>query len=151
VHGALGAADAHELLDKLPAGIDTLLGPYVGGRSLSGGEWQRLALARGLMREAPLLVVLDEPSASLDAPTEAALFRRYREAAQRLGAANGTITILVSHRFSTVHMADQIVVMDDGNVKEHGTHQELLASGGLYAELFELQARGYRPSAKPSS
>jgi ATP-binding cassette, subfamily B, bacterial len=149
VRGAIDSADASDLLTRMADGLDTLLGAYVGGRSLSGGEWQRLALARGLMREAPLLVVLDEPSASLDAPTEAALFRRYREAAQRLGEANGTITILVSHRFSTVHMADQIVVMEGGTVKEFGTHAELLDLNGLYAELFELQARGYRPSAKP--
>jgi len=99
------------------------------GRSLvvSGSDLR----SRGLMRETPLLVVLDEPSASLDAPTEAALFRRYREAAQRLGKANGTITILVSHRFSTVHVADQIVVLEGGSVEELGTHKDLLELGGF--------------------
>jgi ATP-binding cassette subfamily B protein len=101
------------------------------------------------MRVAPLLVVLDEPTASLDAPTEAALFSRYRDAAHRLGAASGTVTVLVSHRFSTVHMADQIIVMDSGTVHEVGSHDELIAKGGLYAELYELQARGYRPSITP--
>ena len=140
MNAALSIADP----DLSPEGSQTLLGTYVGGRSLSGGEWQRLALARGLMRGQPLLVVLDEPTASLDAPTEAALFERYREAARRLGAANGAVTILVSHRFSTVHMADQIVVLDRGRVLETGTHDELIARAGLYAELFELQAGHYR-------
>jgi ATP-binding cassette subfamily B protein len=121
-----------------------VLGPYIGGRSLSGGQWQSLALARALMRQAPLVVVLDEPTASLDAPTEAAIFTRFGEVARRLGQANGAITLLVSHRFSTVHMADQIVVMDKGRVVACGDHDTLLGQGGLYAELFNLQARGYR-------
>jgi ATP-binding cassette subfamily B protein len=121
--------------------LDTLLGAYVGGRSLSGGQWQRLALARGLMLENPLLIVLDEPTASLDAPSEAALFASYREAAGH--ASGGTITVLVSHRFGTVHMADQIIVMDGGRVAEAGDHQALMARGGVYAELFALQAAGY--------
>jgi ATP-binding cassette subfamily B protein len=119
------------------------LGPWVGGRSLSQGQWQRLALARGLMRQAPLLVVLDEPTASLDAPSEAALFTRYAEAARRLGEVAGTITVLVSHRFSSVHMADQIIVLDGGRVAETGDHAALLARPGIYAELFTLQAEGY--------
>jgi ATP-binding cassette subfamily B protein len=119
-----------------------LLGPYIGGRALSGGQWQRLALARGLMRERPLLIVLDEPTASLDAPSESALFASYREAAQ--GSSGGTITVLVSHRFGTVHMADQIIVMDGGRVAESGDHQALMDRDGIYAELFNLQADGYR-------
>jgi ATP-binding cassette, subfamily B, bacterial len=129
---------------ELAEGLDTMLGPYVGGRSLSGGQWQRLALARGLMREHPLLIVLDEPTASLDAPSEAELFERYRTEARRLAKANGAITVLVSHRFSTVHMADSIVVMDDGKIAEMGDHATLMANGGLYAELFTLQAAGYK-------
>ena len=123
-------------------GLDTLLGPYIGGRALSGGQWQRLALARGLMRERPLLIVLDEPTASLDAPSETALFASYREAAQ--GSPGGAITVLVSHRFGTVHMADQIIVMDGGRVAESGDHQALMEQDGIYAELFNLQAEGYR-------
>jgi ATP-binding cassette subfamily B protein len=123
-------------------GLDTLLGPYVGGRALSGGQWQRLALARGLMRERPLLIVLDEPTASLDAPSEAALFASYRDAARTAGGE--TITVLVSHRFGTVHMADQIIVMDDGQVVESGNHQQLIDARGVYAELFALQAAGYQ-------
>src|SRR6202042_3932855 len=115
-------------------GLDPLRGPYVGGRALSGGQWQRLALARGLMRERPLLIVLDEPTASLDAPSETALFASYRQAAQ--GATGGTITVLVSHRFGTVHMADQIIVMDGGRVAEPGAHQELMDRDGISPELF---------------
>jgi ATP-binding cassette, subfamily B, bacterial len=144
VGSAVQRAGAGQLVAELPDGQDTLLGPYIGGRSLSGGQWQRLALARGLMQDHPLLIVLDEPTASLDAPSEAALFERYREAAERLAETNGTITVLVSHRFSTVHMADMIVVMDDGKIAETGDHATLMASGGVYAELFTLQAAGYQ-------
>jgi len=142
VRSAIDRAGADGMVDG--DGLDTLLGPYIGGRSLSGGQWQRLALARGLMRDHPLLIVLDEPTASLDAPSEAALFERYRDAARRLGETNGAVTILVSHRFSTVHMADLIVVVDDGTVAEAGDHATLMASAGGYAELFTLQAAGYR-------
>jgi ATP-binding cassette subfamily B protein len=146
VLSALGRAGAGDLLEGNgragALGLDTLLGPYIGGRALSGGQWQRLALARGLMRERPLLIVLDEPTASLDAPSESALFASYREAVQ--GSSGGTITVLVSHRFGTVHMADQIIVMDGGRVAESGDHQALMDRDGIYAELFNLQADGYR-------
>jgi ATP-binding cassette subfamily B protein len=91
----------------------------------------------------PLLTVLDEPTASLDAPSEAALFASYRDAA--LDSVGGTITVLVSHRFGTVHMANQIIVLDEGRVVESGDHQTLIDQGGIYAELFGLQADGYRP------
>ncbi|HEY1622954.1 MAG TPA: ABC transporter ATP-binding protein [Streptosporangiaceae bacterium] len=144
VLGAIGRGGADQVVAELPQGLDTVLGPYIGGRSLSGGQWQRLALSRGLMRERPLLVVLDEPTASLDVPSEAALFARYRDAARALGESNGTITVLVSHRFSTVHMADTIVVMDQGKIVEIGDHETLMTAAGPYSELFALQAAGYK-------
>jgi ATP-binding cassette subfamily B protein len=144
VRDALARADATAIEQSLPEGLLTRVGNgFTGGRELSGGQWQRLALARGLMRSAPLLVVLDEPTASLDAPTEAALFGRYMQAARTLAQAQGTITLLVSHRFSTVRGADLIVVLDRGLVVEVGAHEQLMAAGGTYAELFELQARAY--------
>jgi ATP-binding cassette subfamily B protein len=145
VLGAIRRAGAGDLVQEEGGPglrLDTLLGTYVGGRALSEGQWQRLALARGLMRDRPLLIVLDEPTASLDAPSEAALFASYREAAGSRAA--GTITVLVSHRFGTVHMADQIIVVDGGRVTESGDHETLIRRGGTYAELFALQAAGYR-------
>lgn len=141
---ALARADARSVVDALPAGADTQLGTsWPGGVELSGGQWQRLSLARGLARVAPLLLVLDEPTASLDAETEHALVQRMRAAAadQR---ATGSITVLVSHRFSTVRGADLIVVLDQGRIVEAGTHEQLVARGGGYAELYQLQAAGYR-------
>jgi ATP-binding cassette, subfamily B, bacterial len=111
---------------------------------LSGGQWQRLALGRAMMRPRPLLLILDEPTASLDPRAEQALFERYAAAARAGAAGAGTITLLVSHRFSTVRMADLIVVIDGGQVVEQGDHAALMARGGLYAELYELQARAYR-------
>src|SRR6516165_9139434 len=97
-----------------------------------------------MMRDRPLLIVLDEPTASLDPQTEHALFEQYAQAARRAAHTNGAITLLVSHRFSTVRMADLIVVIEHGRVIEYGTHQQLMANNGLYAELFNLQARAYR-------
>jgi ATP-binding cassette subfamily B protein len=110
---------------------------------VSFGQWQKLALARGFMRDRPLVLVLDEPTAALDAETEHALFERYA-AAVREDEGTGRITILVSHRFSTVRMADFIVVLDGARVTETGTHDALMARGGQYAQLYALQARAYR-------
>ena len=144
VRDALHRSDSGELEGRLPDGLETRVGTrFTAGRELSGGEWQRLALGRGLMRTSPLLVVLDEPTASVDAPSESALFARYAQAAQTLAAANGTITLLISHRFSTVRSADLIVFLEHGRVVEFGSHAELMARGGTYAELFSLQAAAY--------
>jgi ATP-binding cassette subfamily B protein len=141
---ALERADATAVAASLPEGLNTPLGrSFTGGQELSGGQWQRLALARGMMRDLPLLLILDEPTASLDAITEAALFERYLSARQ-LASRSGAITLLVSHRFSTVRMADLIVVLDQGRVVASGDHASLIRAGGLYAELYELQARAYR-------
>jgi len=141
---ALQRADATAVAEALPDGLATPLGrSFTGGQDLSGGQWQRLALARGMMRDVPLLLVLDEPTASLDAITEAALFERYL-AARELASQAGAITLLVSHRFSTVRMADLIVVLDNGRIAASGDHASLIRAGGLYAELYEMQARSYR-------
>ena len=141
VVGAVDRAGAGDVVSRLPAGLETQLGPtWPGGVEVSFGQWQKLALARGFMREAPLLLVLDEPTAALDAETEHALFERYAAAA-RSGSA---ITLLVSHRFSTVRMADLIVVLDGARLVEVGSHAELLARGGQYAELYGIQAAAYR-------
>jgi ATP-binding cassette subfamily B protein len=140
VAAAVERAGAEDVAGQLPAGLETQLGPtWPGGVELSFGQWQKLALARGFMREVPLLLVLDEPTAALDAETEHALFERYAEAAR-----DDQITLLVSHRFSTVRMADLIVVLDGSRVAETGTHDELMARGGQYAELYGIQAAAYR-------
>ena len=145
VTAALHRAGSSEVPEDLPSGLDTPLGAsFEGGTELSGGQWQKLALARAMMRPAPLLLVLDEPTAALDADTEHALFTRYAEATKSGRQQHGAVTLLVSHRFSTVRMADLIVVIDGGRVIESGSHTELVAKGGLYAELYELQARSYR-------
>jgi ATP-binding cassette, subfamily B, bacterial len=146
VSGAVERAGADDVIERLAHGLDTQLGPtWHEGIEVSFGQWQKFALARGFMREQPLLLVLDEPTAALDAETEHALFERYSSAARaRDAAASGRVTILVSHRFSTVRMADLIVVMDGARVVEVGTHEELMASGGQYAELYGIQAAAYR-------
>ena len=144
VLAAVGRAGADDVVEGLPSGLATQLGPtWPGGVEVSFGQWQKLALARGFMREEPLLLVLDEPTAALDAETEHALFERYAEGARRTGDA-GQITLLVSHRFSTVRMADLIVVLDGARVAEVGTHEDLLSHGGPYAELYRIQASAYR-------
>jgi ABC-type multidrug transport system fused ATPase/permease subunit len=141
---AAQSAGADEVLDRLPQGPDTRLGAsWPGGTDLSGGQWQRLALARGRLVRNPLLQVLDEPTAALDAEAEAALFDRYTEATEQ-ARASGAVTLLVTHRFSTVRTADRILVLAGGRITETGTHQELLDADGLYAELYALQAAAYR-------
>jgi ATP-binding cassette subfamily B protein len=141
---AVGRAGAEDVIARLPAGLDTQLGPtWPGGVEVSFGQWQKLALARGFMRDRPLVLVLDEPTAALDAETEHALFERYA-AALRGHDGVGRITILVSHRFSTVRMADLIVVLDGARVVESGSHDALVARGGQYAQLYALQAAAYR-------
>jgi len=145
VLAAVERAGAGDVVARLPSGLDTQLGPtWPGGVELSFGQWQKIALARGFMRDDPLLLVLDEPTAALDAETEHALFERYAAAARVRGDANGRITLLVSHRFSTVRMADLIVVLDGARLAEVGTHEELMAKGGQYAELYRIQATAYR-------
>jgi ATP-binding cassette subfamily B protein len=186
---AIGRAGADDVVVRLTAGLDTQLGPtWPQGVEVSFGQWQKLALARGFMRDRPLLLVLDEPTAALDAETEHALFERYAAAARRrdspipaqnFGAQppsqrygeprrsspdqrasgggglspapqesgsddDGRITILVSHRFSTVRMADLIVVLDGARVVEVGSHEDLMAKGGQYSELYGIQAAAYR-------
>jgi ATP-binding cassette subfamily B protein len=130
---------AKEFIDKLPQQYDTQLGKWFkGGRELSGGQWQKVALARAFMRTEADLLVLDEPTATMDAAAEATIFEHFRELSR------GKMTILISHRFSTVRMADQIVVIDKGRIVERGSHAELMQQGGQYAYLFSLQAEGYR-------
>ncbi|HKP59280.1 MAG TPA: ABC transporter ATP-binding protein [Polyangiales bacterium] len=144
VENAIERAGASELVQQLQRGLDTQLGAeWDDGVEVSFGQWQKLALARGFMRDAPLLLVLDEPTAALDAETEHALFERYAAASQRSDDA-GRITVLVSHRFSTVRMADLIIVLSGARVVEVGAHDALMAKQGTYAELFNIQATAFR-------
>ncbi len=145
VVAAVERAGARDVVARLTSGLDTQLGPtWPSGVDLSFGQWQKLALSRGFMRDEPLLLILDEPTAALDAETEHALFERFAAAAHRQQSANGRITILVSHRFSTVRMADLILVLDGARLVEVGSHDELMAKGGQYSELYAIQASAYR-------
>jgi ATP-binding cassette subfamily B protein len=148
VSDAVERAGADDVIERLAHGLDTQLGPtWDAGVEVSYGQWQKLALARGFMRADPLVLVLDEPTSALDAETEHALFERYAASSRRDPGdvdGNGGITILVSHRFSTVRMADLIVVIDGSRVVEVGTHDELMERGSHYAELYEIQAAAYR-------
>lgn len=138
VEDAAAKSGAAGFIEKLPKGYETTLGRWFDeGYQLSGGEWQKVALARAFMRDAEILI-LDEPTASLDARAEHEIFTRMKELTQ------GKMTLFISHRFSTVRLADRILVLEHGTITEQGTHDELLAAGGLYAELFNLQAEAYR-------
>jgi ATP-binding cassette subfamily B protein len=135
---AAGRSLAAGVIEGLPQRYATMLGRrFEGGVDLSGGQWQKVALARAYMRDAQVLI-LDEPTAALDARAEYEVFQRFAELTA------GRIAIIISHRFSTVRMADRILVLEDGRVLEEGEHESLLARGGRYAELFTLQAAGYR-------
>jgi ATP-binding cassette subfamily B protein len=129
---------ADEVIARLPAGYDQMLGKlFKEGVDLSGGEWQKIAIARAYMRDAQLLI-LDEPTAALDARSEFEVFQRFKELSE------GKSAVLISHRFSSVRMADRILVLEQGRIEASGTHEQLMAQGERYAELFELQAAGYR-------
>jgi ATP-binding cassette subfamily B protein len=144
VLAAVGRARAGDVVDRLPEGLSTQVGKtWTEGVELSGGQWQKLAVARAMMRTTPLLLVLDEPASALDPQAEHVLFDQYADHARRVGEETGAVTVFVSHRFSTVRMADLIVVLSGGRVAEAGGHTELMARGGLYAELFKLQASAY--------
>ena len=126
------------MIQKLPHHFEQILGSrFEGGVDLSGGEWQKLALARSYLRDAQVLI-LDEPTAALDARAEHEVFGRFGELTK------GKMSLLMSHRFSTVRMADRILVLDGGRIAEQGPHDRLIESGGIYAEMFEMQAANYR-------
>lgn len=141
---ALSSAQADDLLARLDGNLSTELGDSLpDGIGLSGGEWQKVAVARALMREETSLMVLDEPSASLDAEAEAELFRNYSQIARSMGSASRRVTLLVSHRLTSVRAADRVVVLGDGILLEDGSHDELMVAAGPYAEWVNTQARGY--------
>ena len=138
IREAARRAMADEVIDSLPGGYDQLIGRrFRTGLDLSGGQWQKIAIARAYMRDAQVMI-LDEPTAALDARSEFEVFQRFKELSDQRTA------VLISHRFSSVRMADRILVMEQGQLEAAGTHDELMAEGGRYAELFELQAAGYR-------
>ncbi|MFV0385488.1 ABC transporter ATP-binding protein [Paracoccus sp. (in: a-proteobacteria)] len=138
IETAAGRALADQVIARLPAGYDQMVGKrFARGIELSGGEWQKLAIARAYMRDAQLLI-LDEPTAALDARAEFQVFQRFRD------LSTGRTALLISHRFSSVRMADRIIVLDNGRVETTGSHDQLVATEGRYRELFELQAQGYR-------
>jgi ATP-binding cassette subfamily B protein len=138
IRSAANKSLAEKVIRKLPHGYDQTLGVrFEGGVNLSGGEWQKMALARAYLRNAQLLV-LDEPAAALDARSEHEVFERFAELTK------GKMALLISHRFSTVRMADRILLLENGRIAEQGQHDELVQNSGRYAEMFELQAASYR-------
>jgi ATP-binding cassette, subfamily B, bacterial len=138
IHAAARRSGADEVIAGLPQGYDQLVGRrFKTGVDLSGGQWQKIAIARAYMRDAQVMI-LDEPTAALDARSEFEVFERFKE------LSDDRTAVLISHRFSSVRMADRILVLAEGRLEASGTHAELLAQGGRYAELFELQAAGYR-------
>ena len=137
IRAAAKRGKAARLIESLPSGYETMLGRrFEGGVDLSGGEWQKIALSRAFMRDAQILI-LDEPSAALDVETEYAMYLHFAELTK------DRTTVLISHRFTTVRMADRMVVLDGGRIVEEGSHEELLRRGGLYAAMFTAQARRY--------
>jgi ATP-binding cassette subfamily B protein len=139
IERAVELGGASEVVKALPSGLDTPLGRwFANGTELSGGQWQKVALSRALMRNEADVLILDEPTAALDAQAEHAVFERFRKLAE------GRTTIVISHRFPTVRMADRILVLEQGQITESGTHAELVAAGKTYAKLFALQAAGYQ-------
>ncbi|WP_226961903.1 MULTISPECIES: ABC transporter ATP-binding protein [Streptomyces] len=144
VEEALDRTRASDIVDQLPDGLGTRLGrSFSDGTELSGGQWQKMALGRTMMRRHPVLLILDEPTSALDAQAEYQLFRQYAESARTVAERAGAVTVLVSHRFSTVRMADLIIVLSGNTVAESGTHAALIAADGVYASLYRLQADQY--------
>jgi ATP-binding cassette subfamily B protein len=138
IRSAANKSLAEKVIRKLPKGYDQTLGcRFEGGVDLSGGEWQKMALARAYLRDAQVLV-LDEPTAALDARSEHEVFERFAELTK------GKMSLLISHRFSTVRMADRILVLENGRIAEQGKHDDLVRESGRYAQMFELQAASYR-------
>jgi ATP-binding cassette, subfamily B, bacterial len=144
IESAAERGGAAPTLAALPDAYDTQLGQRFGGADLSGGQWQKIAISRAMMRDSPLLLALDEPTGALDPLAELQIFRAYTDLARQLGQRTGAITVLVAHRFSTVRMADLIVVLSQGRIIEAGGHDDLIAADGTYAEMYDLQARHYR-------
>jgi ATP-binding cassette subfamily B protein len=143
IRSALERAGALDLYQQLGSTLGVQLGGTFGGVEVSFGQWQKLALGRSMMRNLPLLYIIDEPTASLDSATEAALFEGFVAEARRAATAAGTISLLVTHRLASVRSADLIAVIDAGRIIERGRHIDLVALGGVYADLYETQARAY--------
>jgi ATP-binding cassette subfamily B protein len=137
IESAADKSLAADVVNQLPSKYDQQLGRrFKSGKELSGGQWQKIALARAYMKDAKVMI-LDEPTSALDARAEYEAFQRF------IALTQGRTSVIISHRFSTVRMADRIMVLKNGKILELGTHEELLDKNGLYAELFELQAAGY--------